>query len=172
VTPDGNVLITDTGNARVIEYTQDGKFVKMWGKKFSGSGTPGPLDFNEPVGLAVAPNGDVFVADYWNKRIVHFTKDFEPVGQPISVPSWGSNAVTNRPYLALLLDGRLLATDPENGKVLVFNADGSKAAEYAVPGAAQGASARPIGISTDQTSVFVADGAGSVVRKIPLADIK
>ena len=172
VTPDGNVLITDTGNARVIEYTQDGKFVKMWGTKFSGSGTPGPLEFNEPVGLAIAPNGDVYVADYWNKRIVHFTKDFAPVGEPIAVPSWGSNAVTNRPYIALLADGRLLATDPEHGKVLVFNADGSKGPEYTVPGATQAASARPVGIAADATSLYVSDGAGSVVRKIPLADIK
>jgi hypothetical protein len=172
VTPDGNVLITDTGNERIIEYTADGKFVKMWGTKFDATkgGTPGPLELQEPVGLAVAPNGDVYVADYWNKRILHFTKDFTPVGTPISVPSWGSNAVTNRAYIALLPDGRLLATDPEHGKILVFAADGTAAGSYALPATAN-TTARPVGITTDGTNVYVSDGAGSVVRKIPLTDI-
>ncbi|MDE3096005.1 MAG: TIGR03663 family protein [Chloroflexota bacterium] len=170
ITPGGDVLITDTGNGRIIEYTQDGKFVKQWGKKFSGSGTPGPLDLNEPVGLAVAANGDVYVADFWNRRILHFTKDFTLVGQPIPVSAWGSNAVTNRPYLALLPDGRLLATDPEHGKVLIFAADGKPAGEYSVPGEGNVA-ARPVGIAADGTSVLVSDGASSVVRKIPLAEV-
>ncbi|MBF6599474.1 MAG: TIGR03663 family protein [Dehalococcoidia bacterium] len=172
LTPDGHVLITDTGNGRVIEYTQDGKFVNKWGTKFDPTkgGTPGPLDLQEPVGLAIALNGDVYIADYWNKRIVRVNKDFAPIGAPIPVPSWGSNAVTNRPYLALLPDGRLLATDPANGKVLVFAANGNPAGTYALP-AEGNTTPRPVGITTDATSVYVSDGAGSVVRKIPLAEV-
>jgi predicted membrane-bound mannosyltransferase/sugar lactone lactonase YvrE len=172
VMTNGNVLVTDTGNERVIEYTPDGKFVAQWGNRYDPKSgvAPGPLDLQEPVGLAVAPNSDVYLADFWNKRILHFTKDFAPVGQPISVPSWGSNAVTDRPYLALLLDGRLLTTDPQNGKVLIFKADGTPAGEYKVPGEA-GGSPKPVGITSDGTSVFVSDAAGNVVRKIPLAEV-
>ena len=146
MTTDGNVLVTDTGNARIIEYTADGTFVKMWGQKADPNASPGPLDLNEPVGLAVGLNGDVYLADFWNKRIVHYDKDFNPVGQPIPVPSWGSNAVTNRPYLALTLDGHLLATDPEHGNILIFNPDGSAAGTYPVV-ASQSAASRPLGIA-------------------------
>jgi predicted membrane-bound mannosyltransferase/sugar lactone lactonase YvrE len=170
VTPDGNVLITDTGNERVIEYTADGKVVKTWGQKAAANAAPGPLDLNEPVGMAVSPNGDVYLADYWNKRIMHYDKDFNPVGQPIPVPSWGSNAVTNRPYLALTTDGHILATDPEHGNILIFTLDGKSLGAYPVV-ASQSASARPLGIAVSGDSVLVVDGAGSVVRKIPLTEV-
>jgi DNA-binding beta-propeller fold protein YncE len=167
LTPDGNVIITDTGNSRVVEYTKDGDFVRQFGSK----GTSGdPLQFSEPASLAVASNGDIYVADFWNKRIVHFDKDLQSKGT-IAVDSWGSTAVTDRPYLAVLSDGRVLATDPTNGKVLVFGADGKPLAPYDLPKETGQASSRPIGIATDGTSVLVADSLGSVVRKIPLSEI-
>lgn len=167
LTPDGNVIITDTGNSRVVEYTKDGDFVRQFGAK----GTSGdPLQFSEPASLAVASNGDIYVADFWNKRIVHFDKDLQSKGI-IPVGSWGSTAVTDRPYLAILADGRVLATDPTNGKILVFGTDGAALGTYDLPKEGAQASARPIGIATDGTSVLVSDSAGSVVRKIPLSEI-
>jgi len=190
VTSTGNVLVADTGNARVVEYTRDGDFVRQFGTKAKAGEASDPLKFNEPVGIAAAPNGDIFVADYWNKRIVHLDKDLKSKGE-IQVPTWGSNQVTDRPYLALLPDGRLLATDPnpkaaacdgsesepgecktpQDGKVRVFDAAGAPLGVYDVPRDAQATLARPIGIATDGTSVLVVDAASSVVRKIPLADV-
>jgi hypothetical protein len=94
-----------------------------------------------------------------------------------------SNAVTDRPYMALLADGRLLVTDPNpcttapqcptatNGKVLVFDTAGKLIASYEPPKEGKSVVERPIGIATDGTSVLVADSAGSVVRKIPLSEI-
>ncbi|HZP56422.1 MAG TPA: flippase activity-associated protein Agl23 [Dehalococcoidia bacterium] len=170
LTADSNILITDTGNGRMIAYTQDGDPVGQWGQKAPDNApNPGPLDLAEPVGLAVAPNGDVYLADYWNKRIVHYDKDFNARGQ-IAVPSWGSHNVTDRPYLALLPDGRLLATDPANAKVLVFAADGSPLPSYDVP-QVNGQPARPVGVWVDGDSVLVSDGASNVVRKIPVAEV-
>jgi sugar lactone lactonase YvrE len=167
ITPDGNVIITDTGNSRVVEYTKDGDFVRQFGSK----GTSGdPLQFSEPASLAVASNGDIYVADFWNKRIVHLDKDLQSKGT-IPVDGWGSQAVTDRPYLAVLPDGRLLATDPTNGKVLVFGADGKPLTPYDLPKESGQASTRPVGIASDGTSVLVADAQGSVVRKIPLSEI-
>ena len=101
----------------------------------------------------------------------------------IKVATWGSNAVTDRAYLALLPDGRLLATDPnpcttapdcptpQSGKILVFDAAGNLLTAYEPPKEGQNVIERPIGIASDGTSVLVADSAGSVVRKIPLSEI-
>jgi uncharacterized protein (TIGR03663 family) len=167
LSPDGHVLIVDTGNNRVIEYDSDGNFVRQFGSK----GTSGdPLQFNEPSSLAVAANGDIFVADFWNKRIVHLDKDLKSKGE-IKVDSWGSQAVTDRGYIALLADGRLLATDPSRGKVLAFGADGAPIATYDMPKEGSQLLARPIGIATDGTSVLVTDSIGNVARKIPLSEI-
>jgi sugar lactone lactonase YvrE/predicted membrane-bound mannosyltransferase len=167
ITADGHVLIADTGNNRLIEYDQDGNAVRKFGSK----GTSGsPLEFNEPSSVVTAANGDMFVADFWNKRIVHLDKDLKSKGE-IKVDSWGSTAVTDRAYLALLPDGRLLATDPTGGNVLVFAADGTALPPYTLPKESGQGTARPIGIATDGTSVVVADSAGNVVRKIVLTEI-
>jgi len=175
----GNLLVSDTGNNRIIEYTQDGDVVRQFGSKGSSGGA---LEFQEPVSVVTDAAGDMWIADFWNKRIVHLDKDLKLKGQ-ISIPTWGSTAVTDRPYLALLPDGRLLATDPDpcttaptcptpqDGKILVFNADGSAAGSYAVPKEGGSALVRPTGLATDGTSVLVSDAAAAVVRKIALSEI-
>jgi streptogramin lyase len=131
----------------------------------------GPSDstLNEPVGVVVSAAGDVFVADYWNRRVVQLDGEFNFVGA-FDVPAWGSEVVTNRPYMAILPDGRLLLTDPEHAKVLAYDAEGTLITEYEVPVTA-GRSSRPIGVAVADTHVLVSDGSGSVVRKIPLSEI-
>jgi streptogramin lyase len=151
----------------LLEYTQDGEFVLQHG---SNGWKDEETQFSEPVGIAVAPNGDIYIADYWNRVIRVFSSDFEQKSE-ISVPSWGSEAVTDRGYLALLPDGRLLATDPANGRILAFGPDGAEIGPYEMPKEGSNPTARPVGITTDGTSVWVAEAAGGVVRKIPLAEI-
>jgi DNA-binding beta-propeller fold protein YncE len=57
--PNGHIFITDGyGNARVIEYTADGKRVKQWGKP----GTA-PGDFNLPHAIQINAEGIIYVAD-------------------------------------------------------------------------------------------------------------
>ncbi len=111
VTADNHVLVTDTGNGRVLEYDADGGFIRQIGSKAQDGDAPDPLKFNEPVGVVASASGDIYIADYWNRRIVHLDKDLQPKGE-IQVPTWGSNQVTDRAYMALLPDGRLLVTDP------------------------------------------------------------
>ncbi len=179
LTADGHLLVADTGNGRIIEYTQDGDLVRQFGAK----GKSGdPLQFDEPVGVVAGPTGDIYVADFWNQRIVHLDKDLRSKGE-IKIPTWGSTSVTDRPYMALLIDGRLLVTDPnpctsaptcptaQDGKVLVFDAAGSPAGSFDLPKEPGSAVVRPVGIASDGTSVLVADSSGQVVRKIPLSEI-
>ena len=165
LTADGHVMIVDTGNNRVIEYTADGDFVRQFGSKGSGDG-----QFSEPSSIITNASGDIFIADFWNKRIVHLDKDLKSKGD-IKIDSWGSTAVTDRAYLALLPDGRILTTDPSQGKVLAFGADGTPLGSYDLPKEGTQQIARPVGIATDGTSVIVVDSAGNVARKIPLAEI-
>ena len=187
LSPEGNVLISDTGNHRVIEYTPDGEFVRQAGE----IGAPGDgVTFTEPVGIDVADNGDVYVADYFNKRVVVLSSALEPK-TTLPVPDWGSRGVNDRAYLAVLPDGRVLVTVPSpcpdapvappegtevtcpgvTGTVLVLAEDGTQAAAYELPKEGAESVARPLGIATDGESVLVSDATGSVVRKIPLTEI-
>jgi DNA-binding beta-propeller fold protein YncE/pimeloyl-ACP methyl ester carboxylesterase len=69
--PDGGVYISDGyGNARVVHFDKDGKFVKAWGKLGIAPG-----EFNLPHAIAVDSKGRVYVADRNNARIQIFDAD-------------------------------------------------------------------------------------------------
>jgi 6-bladed beta-propeller len=69
--PNGRIFITDGyGNARVLEYSPDGKRVKQWGK----SGT-GPGEFRLPHAIQIDDKGTMYVADRENGRIEKFDLD-------------------------------------------------------------------------------------------------
>jgi DNA-binding beta-propeller fold protein YncE len=66
--PNGHVFMTDGyGNARILEYTANGKKVREWGH----SGT-GPAEFHLPHAIQISENGTVYVADRENGRIEKF----------------------------------------------------------------------------------------------------
>jgi hypothetical protein len=75
--PNGRLYITDGyGNARILEYTPDGKRVKQWGKP----GT-GPGEFSLPHAIQIDEKGTVYVADRENGRIEKFDLDGNFLGE-------------------------------------------------------------------------------------------
>jgi DNA-binding beta-propeller fold protein YncE len=73
----GHLFITDGyGNARVLEYTADGKRVKQWGKPGSGPG-----EFNLPHSIQIDQEGTIYVADRENGRIQKFDLDGKFLGE-------------------------------------------------------------------------------------------
>ncbi|MFN7927041.1 MAG: BACON domain-containing carbohydrate-binding protein [Blastocatellia bacterium] len=69
----GNLYLADTGNHKIRKITPDGTI-----STFAGTGKGGydgdgkaatAAEFNAPTGIAVAANGDVYIADYGNSRI-------------------------------------------------------------------------------------------------------
>jgi uncharacterized protein (TIGR03663 family) len=117
--PDGNLYVADTGNKRIQVFDPNGRFVRAIGGEGSGPG-----QFREPVGLAFDGAGNLWVADTWNQRI----QKLDPLGRPLAqypVPGWGSQAITNKPYLSVdVSTGRVYATVPEERRVLMIDTDG------------------------------------------------
>ncbi len=71
VTPEGEVFIADGyGNARVVHFDKNGKFVKAWGKL----GTA-PGELNLPHSIALDSRGRVYVADRNNSRVQVFDQE-------------------------------------------------------------------------------------------------
>jgi DNA-binding beta-propeller fold protein YncE len=69
--PSGDLYISDGyGNARVHHFSPDGTLIQSWGEPGLGPG-----QFNLPHGIAVHPDGRVFVADRENDRIQIFSPD-------------------------------------------------------------------------------------------------
>lgn len=74
--PNGRLFITDGyGNARILEYTAEGKRVKVWGS----AGT-GPGQFQIPHGIAY-DRQTLYVADRGNSRVQRFDLDGKYVGE-------------------------------------------------------------------------------------------
>ena len=75
IAPSGDIFVSDghtpaMGNARVMRFTKDGKFIKQWGKHGSGPG-----EFEVPHALAFDSRGRLFVGDRANNRIQIFDQD-------------------------------------------------------------------------------------------------
>jgi sugar lactone lactonase YvrE len=75
IAPDGDIFVSDghtpaMGNARVMKFTKDGKFIKQWGKHGSGPG-----EFEVPHALAFDSRRRLFVGDRANNRIQIFDQD-------------------------------------------------------------------------------------------------
>ena len=114
---DGNLWTTDARGAdgkgqQVIKFSPDGTVLMTLGT--AGVAGEGPNTFSGPADVAVAPNGDVFVADgHVNSRIVKYSKDGE------FIMAWGRKGTGpgefDEPHcLAFDSRGRLFVGDRVN----------------------------------------------------------
>ena len=75
VSPQGDIFVSDghtpdEGNARIIHFDKNGKFVKVWGGHGIGLGR-----VEVPHALAMDKEGRLYVADRYNNRIQIFSQD-------------------------------------------------------------------------------------------------
>jgi DNA-binding beta-propeller fold protein YncE len=158
--PDGSLYIADTDNQRIQHLGVDGEALQSWGS-FADI-TQGAADggtFNQPWGIAVGPDGSVYVADTWNHRIQKFTAE----GQFIKM--WGYFGTGENPDafwgprdVAVDAQGRVFVTDTGNKRVVVFDSDGNFINQFGSAGLDQGQFDEPVGLAIDnQGQVYVAD---------------
>jgi len=70
VTPNGNVVVVDGGNDRIVMFDSDGDFIRSIGHTGSGKSM-----FSAPLGIGVDNSGHIYVADSGNYRIQVFHSD-------------------------------------------------------------------------------------------------
>jgi DNA-binding beta-propeller fold protein YncE len=120
VAPDGRVLVVDRDAHQIVVFDGSGKRVGALGERHA-PGAP----FNHPSGVAVAPWGDIYVADgYGAARVHRFAADFSPLGV------WGEAGIApgrfSTPHgIWATADRRVLVTDRENDRVQVFSDAGT-----------------------------------------------
>jgi DNA-binding beta-propeller fold protein YncE len=155
---DGNVWVTDAqikdgkGN-QVLKFSPDGKLLMALGKPgVAGGGTD---VFSGPCDVAIAQNGDIFVADGHIadvpvNRIMKFSKDGK------FIKAWGKRGSGpgefDTPH-AIAIDsrGRIFVADRSNSRVQIFDQDGKFLDQWKQFG-------RPSGIYIDRNdNMVVAD---------------
>lgn len=154
---DGLVYVTDTGNERVQVFKEDGSFVRMFGVTGSGDG-----QLLEPVGIALAADGTVLVADSHNARIARFTPD----GRPL--PAWPvadwQGLRFFEPYLAIGPDGTIYASTSQSALIVRVAPDGTVGEPLRTPELRQ-----PFGIAVAAggAELLVTDGTLNAVVRVP-----
>jgi DNA-binding beta-propeller fold protein YncE len=113
----------DGKGQQVFKFSRDGKLLLTLG--IAGVSGENAETFNGPTDVAVAPNGDVFVADgHGNNRIVKFSPDGKFIKQ------WGRKGSNpgefDLPH-TLFFDsqGRLLVGDRSNKRIQIFDQEGN-----------------------------------------------
>ena len=137
---------------QAIKFSPDGKVLMTLGK--AGVAGDGPDTFNQPSAVAIAPNGDIFVADGHggnsNARIVKFTKDGK------FIKTWGKKGTAagefDTPHaLAFDSKGRLFVADRANDRIQIFDQEGKFLDEWKQ-------FSRPSGLYIDRNDViYVSD---------------
>jgi len=74
--PRGSIYMADGYGNRIQVFTPDGAFLRKWGGPFA-RGIYGPFNgwFTTVTSIAFGPDGDLFVADFYNDRIQKFAPD-------------------------------------------------------------------------------------------------
>ncbi|MYK26054.1 MAG: hypothetical protein F4052_03750 [Dehalococcoidia bacterium] len=107
----------------MVIYTSEGEYIREIGAPFSGDTLgrgSGSAEFSEPVGIDIAPNGEVVIADMWNARV----QILDPSGaylREFPVSGWGGADHLDKPYLRVLRDGRIALSLPSLGQVRIYS---------------------------------------------------
>jgi DNA-binding beta-propeller fold protein YncE len=171
---EGNVWVTDAVGAQgvamaakagvraghqVVKFSPDGKVLMTLGE--AGVAGSDESHFTSPSAVAVAANGDIFVADghdvNGNNRVVKYTRDGK------FIKSWGKTGYAPgefRSLHALAIDarGRVFVADRANNRIQLFDQEGKFLQTWTQFGT-------PSGIFFDeQDQIYVADSESDLVN--------
>ncbi len=160
VASDGSLYVADTKNHRVQHISEDGQVLQMWGSyaDLASGSAPGGT-FNEPWGIAVGPDGSVYVTDTWNHRVQRFSAE----GRFIAM--WGYFGQAEAPEafwgprgIAVDRQGRVYVADTGNKRIVVFDQNGNYLTQFGSAGMDLGQFDEPVGLAVDADGIlYVAD---------------
>ena len=168
VASSGDVYVLDSENERVQEFSAEGKYELQWGSVGSGSGQFGAKSvygWVGPEGIAVAPNGNVYVIDRSHSRVQEFTSTGEYVTQ------WGSFGHENGQFwlpdgIAVAADGDVYVSDAGNDSVQEFSSSGAFITKWGSSGSGDGQFNCPDGVTAGPNNdVYVADKCNDRVQE-------
>jgi hypothetical protein len=145
----GDLFVTDgeDGNTRVLKFTKNGKFIKMWGTKGSDPG-----EFRMPHEAALDPKGRLWVCDRSNKRIAIYDQDGNLLE---TMPQFGAAS-----GISIAKDGRVFVADtPPDSDIIFATLDGQ--IEGWISGLRLGHGVVP----DAHGNVYLADGGANVISK-------
>lgn len=160
VDSDGNIWATDNRLHVLWKFSPDGKVLATYGRK--GVGGNDHLHFRSPDDLVFATNGDIYVADAGNGRIVHLASDGKFISQ------WGRKGKSEGEFAAahgigIDAKNRIYVADRGNNRVQVFSKEGEFLAAWTGFG-------NPFGVQVIGDELIVSDGDAHTISHLRLDD--
>ncbi len=162
VDPSGNIWVTESGQDRVLEFTESGEPPTQLGSEGSGL-----VQFKGIGGIAANSKGDVYVTDSGNARV----QELGPSGEYIR--SFGSNALHGGQLLdptAIAIDGSgnvwvLNAVGSSGDRIVEFSGTGAELTKFGENGSGEGQLGVAYGLAISGGNLYVAEGANSRVQE-------
>ncbi len=144
IAKNGNVLVLDTNNNRVEEFSQAGKYENKFGTLGSGNG-----QLKSPYGIAVDSKGNVWITDWGNNRVEEFNEkneflrtfgwgvtdaksEFEvcTVACKAGIAGTGTGQFKEPKGIAVTTAGRVYVSDAANNRIETFKEKGEFLATF------------------------------------------
>lgn len=153
VSPAGEVYVVDSKNARIQKFDAEGQFLLTWGSPGGGPGELNP-EFTGPCGIAIGPDGSVYVADTWNHRI----QKFDPNGRFLKAWRGATSDFFGPRALAVDQQGNVYVVDTGNKRIQKFDSEGTFIRQWGRAGALRSEFDEPVGIAVGGDGmIYVAD---------------
>jgi sugar lactone lactonase YvrE len=149
VDKDGNVYVADTWNHRMQKFSSDGKVLTVWGGVINLAEAPAGADpennsrFYGPRGVAIGPDGNIYVTDTGNKRVLIFDpsgKFVRKIDSGVTPAKAQANYPFNKPGelnepIGIAVDkaGNVYVADTRNLRIQKFGPDGAPLSQWPVP---------------------------------------
>jgi gliding motility-associated-like protein len=122
----GNLYVTDYSSA-IKKIAPDGTITTIAGRAGSGftDGTGAAASFNQPKGIIMDKDGNLYVTDSGNNAIRKITPAGVVTTLPLTMAGTGAKATLNNP-IGIKIDpsGNLIVVDSDNGRILRITTSG------------------------------------------------
>jgi hypothetical protein len=147
VSEDGYLFIADTGGGRVVWTDETGRPQGNFGSQKE------PFGSGQPTDVAVSVDGFLYAPEPTAGLLWQIQID---TGEMKATPGPESNTL-EAPHVAIAENGRVFVTDPEGGRILVFDSDLRPLVELGGQGDAPGQFSRTLGIAVSPGMLVVTD---------------
>ncbi|MEQ1606650.1 MAG: 6-bladed beta-propeller [Pyrinomonadaceae bacterium] len=144
----GDILVTDPGGALVQRLSPTGKLLSTIGAAGSGDG-----ELKDPTGIVVDANGNIYVADGAQKRVVKFDAKGNYI-ENLAAPEGGFSYPND---LALSGNSEIYIADRGRAMIMRFDLKTGNVREWGSTGARDGEFESLFGIGVSEDRVFAVD---------------